>query len=408
MNLAPRAARLTWAEDRFRPLLWAIVVAGILAATALALSTHGDPYDMESFRLVRDGLDRGPLQPYAFFAQQGIVRWPYPPAFFPWISFSGALAGHGLGSFEFLLRVPSIAADAALAWAVQDFLGLGGASARTRLAAAALISLGPSFLAISGYHGQFDALAILPGVLAVRCWERPGTTSRALSAGLLIGLGSALKTVPLLLLLALLPSVRSRREAVTLVAAAMLPLLVVFAPFALAGTLPSTRVLAYRGVPGAGGVSLLIQPDLAGAVLGTGTSSFSGLSEALARHGSLLVLAGLAAVAAVGGRSRARSVDMAVLLWLAVYAFGVNFFFQYVLWGLPFFLMAGYVRKVAVAQAVLVVPTLIFYLRPWHRPVVAVIYAAAMLLLLASTFGGFALTARRLLASRRAAPDAVV
>jgi len=390
----PRAVR---AGARFAPLLWAIIALGVVAATIIALSTAGDPYDMESFRLVRAALDRGPLEPYALFAHQGILRWPYPPAYFPWIWVSGSLAGHAL-PFEFFVRLPSILADAGVAWLVQDFLGRRGADARTRLLAAALVALGPSFLAISGHHGQFDALAILPGVAAVSIWERAETGApRALAAGLLIGVGGALKTVPLLLLLALLPSVRSRREALTLLAAAALPLVVAFAPFAVAGKLPSPQVLTYRGLPGAGGLSLLAQPELSLATLGIRGTGFSGLSDALVRHGGLLVGAGLLAVAAVGARSRPRALDLAVLLWLAVYAFGVNFFFQYLLWGLPFFLMAGYVREVLVAQAVLLLPTLIFYLRPWHRPVVAVAYTAAMLLLLVACFGAFALLARRLL-----------
>ncbi len=391
---APRAGR---SNGRFRAILWGIIALGVVAGTILALSTSGDPYDMQSFGLVRAALRRGPLEPYALFAQQGIVRWPYPPAFFPWIWVSGALAGHGL-SFGFLARVPSILADAALAWLVQDFLGSRVAGARTRLLAAGLVALGPSFLAISGYHGQFDALAILPGVAAVSLWERrEDGGSRALAAGLLIGVGGALKTVPLLLLLALLPSVRSRREALTLLAAAALPLVLAFAPFAVAGKLPSPHVLTYRGLPGAGGLSLLAQPDLSLATLGISGARLSGLSDALVRHGSLLVGAGLLAVAAVGVRSRARAPQLAVLLWLAVYAFGVNFFFQYALWGLPFFLMAGYVREVLVVQAVLLLPTLIFYLRPWHRPIVAVTYTAVMLLVLVACFGAFGLLARRLL-----------
>lgn len=397
------ARRSVILDARFRPLLWGILALGVAAATILALATDGDAYDMESLRLVRTALDRGALEPYASFARQGIVRWPYPPGFFPWIAASGALAGHGLLSFELLVRLPSILADAALAWVVQDFLGHRGANARTRLTAAALIALGPSFLVISGYHGQIDALAILPGVAAVSIWERADGTSRALTAGLLLGVGGALKTVPLLLLLALLPSVRSRREAVTLLAAAALPLAVAFAPFALAGTLPSAHVLTYRGLPGVGGLSLLVQPDISFAFLGIRGTQFSALSVALARHGAPFVGAGLLMVGAVGLRSRARSLDMAVLLWLAVYALGVNFFFQYALWGLPFFLMAGYVREVLVVQALLLLPTLLFYGRPWHLPALGIAYTGLMLIVLVAAFAAFALLARRLLGAQRGA-----
>lgn len=386
------------AERGFRAGLWAILAAGGVLALVIAHVTRGDPFDMESFRLVRRALDAGPLEVYSGFARAGTPRWPYPPAFFPLVFSAGRLAGGSL-PFEFLIRVPSIAADLALAWVVQDYLGLRRSTARVRLGAAALIALGPSFLAISGYHGQFDALAILPAALALRLWDRDGPWPRAIVCGLLIGLGAALKTVPGLFLLALLPSARSQREGGTLVAAAATPVLIALAPYALSGGLPPLRTFAYHGLPGAGGLSLAVQPDISLAVLGIRAVPFSGLFETLARHGTVVIVAGLAAVAAVGLRWRPPARLMAVLLWIGVYAFGVNFFFQYLLWGIPFFLMAGYVREVAAVQAVLVLPTVVFYLRPWHRPIVAVVYAGSMMLLWAVSCGAFALLARRLAAA---------
>jgi hypothetical protein len=49
--------------------------------------------------------------------------------------------------------------------------------------------LGPSFIDISGYHGQIDSVAILPAVLALMVWERRPQPTRSVRAGLLIGLG---------------------------------------------------------------------------------------------------------------------------------------------------------------------------------------------------------------------------
>jgi len=390
-------------ERGFRRTLWGIIGLGVLLSAGIAAVTRGDPYDMESFRLVRDALDQGAVSVYAFFAHRGIFRWPYPPGFFPWIYASGCIATLGGPSFEFLIRVPTILADAGIAWVVQDFLGRSGQSLRTRLWAAALVSLGPSFVVIAGYHGQFDALAILPGVLAVSLWSRTASPSRALTAGLLIGVGGALKTVPLLLVLALLPTARSKREGITLLAAVALPAVVAFLPFAIAGTLPTTRILLYRGLPGLGDLSLAAQPDLAQLGLGIATPAASGLTKALVEHGSLVVGAGLLAVVAVGARTRGPAPQMAAFLWLAVYAFGVNFFFQYVVWGLPFFLMAGYVRAVCVAQLALIPPTFLYYLGPWHRTVVAVAYAALMIALWVWALGGFGVLARRLMTGRPAA-----
>jgi hypothetical protein len=388
---------------RFDPLLWAILAAGTVLALVIAKSTGGDPYDMESVRLVRAELDRAPLHLYETFQVRGAARWPYPPGFLPWVWLAGWLHDHGLASFEFLIRVPSILADAAIAWLVQDFLRGRGAARGARLAAAALVCLGPAFLAISAYHGQIDALAILPGVAAVYVWERE-REGRALPAGLLIGAGAALKTVPGLLLLALLPSARSRREVALLLAGAAAPVLLAFAPYAIEGTLPPTDVLTYRGLPGVGGLSLLAQPDLPFAALGLRAAPLTDFSRQLYDHGTWVVAIGLVAVAAVGARSRARALPMAVLLWLAVYVFGVNFFFQYALWGLPFFLMAGYVREVALAELALLGPTIAFYRRPWEADVVGYGYVAVMLALLAAVAVAFVVLARRGLRTAPAAP----
>jgi hypothetical protein len=366
-------------ERGFRSSLWLVLGLGVVVSTVLAAITAGEPYDMQSFQLVSDAVERAPLHVYTYFVHHGMFHWPYPPAFLPWIWAAGRVAPHGGPSFAFMIRIPTILADAAIAWIVQDWLGRVGRSGRDRLLAAALIVLGPSFVVIAGYHGQFDAVAILPGVLAISLWPRMGSPPRALVVGLLIGLGGALKTVPLLLLLAVLPTARSRREVVTLLLAAALPLVVAFAPFALAGTLPSTHVLSYHGYPGVGDLSLAVQPDMGVQAVGIQNQRFSSLTLWLIHHGSLVAAAGLLAVAAVGVRARPAASQMAALLWLAVYAFGVNFFFQYLVWGLPFFVMAGYLRSVLAAQLVLIVPTLLFYLGPWHQLGVAVIYDVVMI-----------------------------
>src|SRR3712207_1723439 len=118
---------------------------------------------------------------------------------------------------------------------MQDFLRRRGATERTRLAAVALVALGPSFWIVSGYHGHIDSLAILSAVLIVWLWDRwPPGMRRALTCGGLVGLGIATKVVPGLVLVALLPWVRSRREALALVAPAALIPLVAFVPFLVA------------------------------------------------------------------------------------------------------------------------------------------------------------------------------
>jgi hypothetical protein len=384
-------------KRRFNVQLWALLAASVVLCLAIAALTTGDPYDMESARLVRDALGRGALDVYSIFAQHKLDRWPYPPALFPWIYASGLVARHGGPDFVFMIRVPIVLADVAVAWLVQDFLAWSGRSHRFRLAAAALVALGPSFVVIAGYHGQFDAIAILPGVWATSIWvRRPEWRWRALIAGVLIGLGADVKTVPILLLLALLPTVRSKREAGELVLAAALPLVLSFAPFVIAGTLHTATITSYRGRPGVGGISLLVQPNLAEIWLGTGFPSLSSLSQTLMNHGTIILVLALVTVVGVGLRSRPPAHQMAALLWVGVLAFGVDFFFQYLMWGLPFLVMCGYLRSALLIQLGLLVPTVLFYLEPWHHLAVVYVYVVMMTAAWLVAVGGFVVLGRQL------------
>jgi len=91
---------------------------------------------------------------------------------------------------------------------------------------------------------------------------------------------------------------------------------------------------------------------------------------------------------------------MATILWLAVYVLGINFFFQYLIWGLPFFVMAGYLRSVSAAQLTLIVPSLLFYLRPWHQAGLAIVYDVLMIGLWAIALVTFLILGWRLIGQR--------
>lgn len=154
-----------------------------------------------------------------------------------------------------MIKLPIIVSDIAIAVTVFVFLGRRGVDDKARLWTA-LVALGPSFILISGIHGQLDSLAILLAVIAVAVWHEGGDR-RALFAGPLINMGTTLKTVPILVILALLPTARSKREATTLLgASAVIPALAI-APFFLTEPRATIRALRYFGVPGAGGSSLV-------------------------------------------------------------------------------------------------------------------------------------------------------
>ena len=376
---------------RGRRVLWTMLGVGLAARLVVAFTTVGVSFDVEAYSLVREALAADALHVYS---ETG--RWPYPPGYFAWILPSGAIEDVTGLSFRDLVQVPPILADLAIAWLVQNELGRRGAEERTRLAAAALVVFGPAFFVVSGYHGQIDSIAILPAMAGVLLWQRSDDPRRALWAGLLIGTGGLLKTVPLIVVLALLPSARSRREGAALVvAAAILPVLA-FLPFLLADPAGVEEALRYRGVPGVGGISLLVQPELARVWMNEAPVAGTGITFALLDWGGAITGVAIAAVAAFLMRFRPGPLEGAALLYLALWVFGINFFLQYLIWGFPFLLMAGYVREVALAQLLMLPATVLVYLRPWEAEAAAWAYIPASLGIWGASVAGLFLLGRQI------------
>jgi hypothetical protein len=151
-------------------------------------------------------------------------------------------------------------------------------------------------------------------------------------------------------------------------------------PWLLADPSGVVKALRYDGAPGLGGLSLLVQPSLArGWLLWRGEFVFSGATEVLLDLRAPILLALLSSLTIFMWRFRVTPLTGTVLLWLGVYAFAGNFFFQYAVWGLPFFLMAGYLRESAALQALLVGPSLLAYAAPWESDSVVLPYTLMML-----------------------------
>jgi Glycosyltransferase family 87 len=355
--------RASWSPLLRRNALWILSGAGLAIRLILAFGWYGNG-DLWTFEIVAVRTEQGPLHTYAGNVDQ--VLYPYPPGYLLWLV--GALKvarGTGL-PFHGVVQLLPILADAAIAVAVYVYLGWRGASEGARLVGFALVMLGPAFIAISGYHGQLDAVAILPGVLALMAWERRPQARRAVESGLLIGLGVLVKTVPGLLILPLLVTARSVKEGVRLVAATAGVALIAALPFLLAEPEGYRKVLSYAGVPGRGGLSVVLDPGFAAdrrlspglSVLGSPNE----LADWISRSGGPITLVVLLALAAFLIRYRPAPIDSIVLLWLAVFAVSPNFLLQYVVWAMPFFIMAGYLRQTALLQLALVPVLVITYL----------------------------------------------
>jgi hypothetical protein len=382
-----------------RRLVWAIIAAGTAFSLVLAFTTRGVGFDIESYELVRDALAAHPLHVYSQVNTPDLPHWPYPSGFFPWIVVSRYAAELTGLRFDGFIQVAPIAANAGLAWVAQAFLGQRGAGGRTRVLAAALIACGPSFVLVSGYHGQLDALSTLGAVLGFWVWTRADAPQRALVAGLLIGAGGSVKIPALLLVLALLPSARSVREGLTLIVATGAVPLLLLLPWLVGdphGTVAALR--SNNGLPGFGGISLLVQPGLAALWLRTAPNvALTSASQTLLHLSATLSIAALLASGALLLSKRTPPLLAAVVLWVTVYAFGVNFGLSYLLWGLPFFVLAGRLWLAAIVQAGALVPSLLLFGVGSREDPLQRIYVPIMLAMLAGFVILYGVEARRVL-----------
>ena len=347
------------AERRLVLCVAIAILVGTVARVVTAFATFGVGFDIETFQIVAHAVRASGAGVY------DTGRWLYPPGYLPVLGAADAVAEATGLPFHGVVQLPPIAADAGLAVLVAAILRRTGASDRTVLAGAALVALGPSFAFVSGFHGQIDAVAILPAVAGVLLWVRDAPR-RALWAGLLIGVGAAVKSLPLFCVLPLLPSARSRREAFTLVAAAVAVPLLALAPFLLsdAGTVVAS-LRENRGVPGFGGLSALLQPSLARwwATFGP-VPALSPLVSSISSVQNVIVGVAALLAAALAARRRAPPLDGLALLWMTVLVVNPNPSYQYLVWGLPFLAAAGRLRACALVQLAFLVPSVLIYFRP--------------------------------------------
>jgi hypothetical protein len=382
--------------------LWVIAGLGLAIRVTLAFTFYGNG-DIFVYQIFGGAFRESPLHAYRLNVEQPLP-FPYPPAYLlwgataSWIVQVTGLPFHGIGNL-----LP-IVVDLGIAIAVYVYLGWRGAVERLRVGAFAVVMLGPVFVAISGFHGQFDMVAALPGVLGLMAWERRPLRFRAVESGLLVGLGALVKTVPMLLMIPLAATARSWREGATLLAVRVALLVVVSLPFYLAEPQGFERAFSYAGVPSRGGLSLIADPAFAVERQTTGMLLLPGLSpEArfLSRNASEITGVALLGLAAFLFRYRPAPVDGAVLLWLTVFVFSPNFFLHYLLWALPFFIMAGYVKETALLQVYLIPALIVTYVEKDATPTWAgVLYVAVMAGLWAFWVAALVIVARRVVRGR--------
>lgn len=177
--------------------------------------------------------------------------YPYPPLWA--LAEAGAewLARQGIGTFPIDIKLPILIADLLIVAA----LVLAGRSGRAPPAAGWLYAVHPVSILITGFHGQFDAIALLFVLLALAALGRGRRDLSALSLAVAI----ATKSFPVLLVpLLAFTGEASWRRAARFVALSLGPVALLLLPFAVADLEALRRELfAYSGIADFGWTGLL-------------------------------------------------------------------------------------------------------------------------------------------------------
>ena len=266
--------------------------------------------------------------------------YPYPPAWI-WVEVAAEwLARHAGVPFALAVKVPVILADTALA-------GLLAAWVRDRRAVGLDVTIAwagwayafhPVAVLVTGFHGQFDAAALLALVFALRALDRGHRDRSALA----LSAGIALKSFPVLVLpfvVLFLPDTRARVRYVLL---AVVPVLLLLSPFALADPAALRRELfAYAGVADFGWIGALraVRAAAGGHLLRAGAEQWGALVP-LSKLAFVLAAAALWwATAARRLHWRLEASALGVLLAFQVFYGALSA--QYLLWPVPLAVLLG-------------------------------------------------------------------
>jgi uncharacterized membrane protein len=181
--------------------------------------------------------------------------YPYPPA---WILFEVAaewLSRLFGGGFAVLVKLPAVAADVAIVWLLAKVgLARGLGAEGSTFAAAWVYALHPVALLVVGFHGQFDSLAVLAVLLALVLND----SGRRDASALVLALGIATKSFPVLLVPFFLLVQPGFRRGLRYLALATLPVAASLVPFAVANWSALLRELfGYGGVADFGWIGLV-------------------------------------------------------------------------------------------------------------------------------------------------------
>lgn len=321
--------RSTGNDEPNRLFYWPIIllIAAIVRLVPAWLLPVGAGYDIESFKMVTDAL-LGGREVYT----AALGRHPYLP-FQMYLMGAMAYLSQGTGlPYVVAIKLPAVAADIALTGLI--FRATLPAFGRVTAGYLALLyALNPVSMLVTAYHGQFEGVTLL--LLTLSWWYWDQQKGKASSTAL--GFAILNKTWPVLFLpLIIIRQRQWRARFIYTLIALGIPALFALLYLVLFSADPAPmlrRALTHRGVPGYWG------PGAALAPAATLWPSLQPLFDLLFMSRNWLLLA--AALLTLWWTRRQPVLEAFLTMLLAIFAVTVGFGIQWLVWLVPFALLAG-------------------------------------------------------------------
>jgi hypothetical protein len=332
-----------------------LFIAWMVRLIPTVLLPVGAGYDIESFRLVTDALSAGREVYTAVFG-----RHPYLPLQMYILDAMATLANATGLPYVVAIKIPALLADVALTGVI--YLAVKRTANRQLATYLALLyALNPVSVLVTAYHGQFEAITLLLAALAWWAWEE-GRRWRSAAA---LGFAILNKTWPVVLLPLFFIRLQGwRARAVYVLISLGIPALFVigYLLYFDADPMPMLRrALTHRGVAGYWG------PGAALSSLSQTLPELQPLVDVLFWLRNWLLAA--AVLFALWWTRREPVLEAIVTSLLALFAVTVGFGIQWLLWIIPFALLAGedvWVKRYSLAGALtLAVHLYGLHLYPW-------------------------------------------
>ncbi len=311
---------------------WAgIIVLTIALAVRLlpmVILPVGTRYDVASFRIVADA-----VLARAEVYQASLGRHPYLP-FQMYVIGAALWASNALSiPFVVMVKLPAVLADVGVTAVIYQSCRRWEKPVQAAAFWALLYALNPISILVSAYHGQFDAIPVLLLLLAWYFWH---FEKRVVKSAVALGFAILNKTWPIVFLPVVLIRLRHSRPRLIYTAIALLIPITFTVAYLLAFDVSPTvmrRPLTHTGVNGYWGLSAVI------AVVNKILGGLEGVYTTLLDMRRWLIL--FAGVAALWITRRQRSIDALTSIILSVFAVSVGMGIQWLLWVVPFALLAG-------------------------------------------------------------------